>query len=160
MNFIPIHPVEEIVEEIVEDIGTFWIYEPSPYLKRTFPHFMKVEGSRPNAHPELTTGIFRLLLTVCWHQGVVCDTRFCFWIQLLFILLREPHFPECFMTSCGGEHFFAYRHEVKAKLRSQLKELRDTTYCLIAKETVVTPRPLKVELKLILLRQKVSRHKG
>lgn len=106
MNFIPTRPVEEIVEEFID---AFWnLYEPLPYLKRTFRHFVKIKGSRPNAHPKLTTGIFRLLLIVCWHQGVVRDTHFRFWIQLLVILLRKPHlFPECFMTLCGGEHFLA-----------------------------------------------------
>lgn len=139
MNFVPTRPVEEIVGEFID---AFWnLYDPLLYLKRTFRHFMKMKGSRPNVRPELTTGFFHLLLAVCWRQGVVRRTRFRFWIQLIVVVLRKRHlFAEYFMTLCVGEHFFAYRHEVKAKLQSQLKQLRDTRiYCSTTKEIVLTP---------------------
>ncbi|HEY9615187.1 B12-binding domain-containing radical SAM protein [Allocoleopsis sp.] len=123
MNFTPTRPVEEIVEEFID---AFWnLYEPLSYLKRTFRHFMKMQGYRPKAQRELSTGMLRLMLIVFWRQGIVRMTRLRFWVQLGAILLCKPSFfIEYFMTLCVGEHFFAYRKEVRAKLQTQLQELR------------------------------------
>lgn len=138
MNFVPTRPVTEIVEEFID---AFWnLYEPLPYLKRTFRHFLKMQGSRPIPNPQLTTEIVQLLLVVVWRQGVVRETRLRFWIQLFAILLRKPQLTaEYLMTLCVGEHYFAYRHEVKAKLRSQLTAQNSTAlYSPEAKQLVST----------------------
>jgi radical SAM superfamily enzyme YgiQ (UPF0313 family) len=80
MNFVPTRPVEELTREYIE---TFWsIYEPMPYLKRTFRHFMKMKGWRGKTNRPLTWRELRLFLGVCWRQGVVRSTRFRFWSSL------------------------------------------------------------------------------
>ncbi|MHC5829020.1 MAG: DUF4070 domain-containing protein, partial [Nostoc sp.] len=69
MNFIPTRPVEEITEEY---IAAFWnIYEPMPYLKRTFRHFMMMNGWRGKTKRPSTWTEMRLFAAICWRQGVV-----------------------------------------------------------------------------------------
>jgi hypothetical protein len=123
MNFVPARPIEEIVGEY---ISAFWnLYEPLPYLKRTFRHFMMMEGRRPKPTRRLTGRELGFVLAICWRQGVVRSTRFRFWWQLLAIALRKPGvFYDYFVTLGMGEHFFQLRHEVREELQAQLAELK------------------------------------
>lgn len=123
MNFQPTRPVEEIVREYMD---VFWnLYEPLPYLKRTFRHFTMMNGWRAKNKRRLTWHEMRLFPIICWRQGVVRSTRFVFWRQLVVIALQKPRFLyDYFVALCLGEHFFNFRHEVKAKLEAQLEELR------------------------------------
>jgi hypothetical protein len=123
MNFVPTRPLEEIVSEYIE---SFWnMYEPMLYLKRTFRHFNMMQGKRPNSKRPLSWHELQLFRTVCWRQGVVRSTRLLFWWQLLAIALRKPHLVYDYLGSLSvGEHFFIFRHEVKAALEEQLQALK------------------------------------
>lgn len=123
MNFIPTRPVEEIAKEYID---TFWqIYEPMPFLKRIFRHFMMMKGWRGKTKRPITSQELRLFLAVCWRQGVLRSTRFRFWWQLVAIALFKPRLFYDYMTGLGvSEHFFSYRHIVKAQLLQQLEAMK------------------------------------
>jgi radical SAM superfamily enzyme YgiQ (UPF0313 family) len=119
MNFVPTRPVEEITTEY---INAFWqIYEPMSYLKRTFRCFMMMNGWRgPNSRP-ITRHEVMMLGMICWRQGVIRNTRFYFWWQLLVVSMVKPQLLYDYITTLGvGEHFFSYRHQVRAQLESKL----------------------------------------
>ena len=122
MNFVPTRRVEEITKEY---IAAFWhLYEPLPYLKRTFRHYRMMQGWRGKTNRPLSDHEWRLFFTLCWRQGIVRSTRFRFWWQLLAIALTKPRLLYDYLTALGiGEHFFSYRHVVKAQLLSQLESL-------------------------------------
>ncbi len=123
MNFKPTRPVEEITEEYIQ---AFWnIYEPMPYLKRTFRHFMMMNGWRGKTQRKITSHEMRLFTAICWRQGVVRSTRWLFWWQLIAIALIKPRLLYDYLTTLGvGEHFFNFRYEVRAQLRAKLAELK------------------------------------
>ncbi|MGI2908874.1 B12-binding domain-containing radical SAM protein [Tolypothrix sp. VBCCA 56010] len=123
INFKTTRPLGEIVTEFID---AFWnLYEPLPYLKRTFRHFMMMEGRRPKIKRGFTWHEMRLFPAVCYRQGVVRSTRFLFWQQLSAIALHKPHLLyDYFVALCFGEHFFTFRHEVKAILEAKLKTLK------------------------------------
>ena len=126
MNFIPTRPVEEITKEY---IAAFWhLYEPLPYLKRTFCHFRMMKGWRGKTNRPLTHHEWQLFSTICWRQGILRSTRLRFWCQLVVIALTKPRLLYDYLTVLGlGEHFFSYRHVVKAQLLSQLEFLSTRT---------------------------------
>lgn len=140
MNFVPKRPVEEITKEYID---SFWnIYEPMSYLKRTFRHFMMMNSWRGKTNRPLTDKAIRLLLAVCWRQGVVRSTRFRFWWQLFVLALCKRRLLYDYFTALGiGEHFFNYRHIVKAELLAQLQiieaEKLDQTRNLVSTELVI-----------------------
>ncbi|GAB4376510.1 MAG: B12-binding domain-containing radical SAM protein [Elainellaceae cyanobacterium] len=119
MNFVPTRPLEEIVHEFIE---AFWnLYDPMAYLKRTFRHFNRMEGERPPSKRPLAAKDWRLLRGVLWRQGVKRSTRFRFWLQLGIIAISKPHLLFDYMAALAfGEHFFIFRHEVKATLEQKL----------------------------------------
>lgn len=123
MNFTPTRPVAEITEEYIE---AFWnIYEPMPYLKRTFRHFRMMNGWRGKSERPITWTEIRLFTSICWRQGVVRSTRWLFWWQLLAIALTKPALLYDYLTTLGvGEHFFTYRYEVRAQLQAKLATLK------------------------------------
>ncbi|AFZ56883.1 B12-binding domain-containing radical SAM protein [Anabaena cylindrica FACHB-243] len=135
MNFAPTRPMSEIVNEFIE---TFWnIYQPLPYLKRTFRHFIIMEGWRPHNNRVLTVPELRFFLAVCWRQGMMRSTRFLFWGQLIAIALRKPNLLYDYLIALGvGEHFFTFRHEVKAQLEEQLETLQQQEKTSLQLETV------------------------
>lgn len=124
MNFVSSRPIEEITQEY---IAAFWnIYEPMPYLKRTFRHFRMMNGWRGKTQRRITGTEIRLLAAICWRQGIVRSTRFRFWWQLVAIALTKPRLLYDYFTALGlSEHFFNYRHEVKALLELQLAALKE-----------------------------------
>ncbi len=123
MNFVPTRPMSEIAQEFID---TFWnLYEPMPYLKRTFKHFMMIEGWRAKYQRILTKSEFKFLMSICWRQGVLRSTRFVFWQQLITMIRRKPHLLYDYLIALGvGEHFFKFRHEVKAEIESELAEFQ------------------------------------
>ncbi|MBV9385944.1 MAG: B12-binding domain-containing radical SAM protein [Chroococcidiopsidaceae cyanobacterium CP_BM_ER_R8_30] len=125
MNFAPTRSVEEITEEYID---AFWqIYEPMPYLKRTFRHFMMMNDWRGKTKRPITLKELRLFTAVCWRQGVLRSTWLRFWWQLLVIALSKRRLVYDYMTTLGiGEHFFNYRYVVKAQLLAQLEALKQT----------------------------------
>jgi radical SAM superfamily enzyme YgiQ (UPF0313 family) len=123
MNFVPTRPIEEITHEFID---TFWnLYEPLPYLQRTFRHFNLIGGKRPKIRYPITMKEIRLFTALCWRQGIVRSTRVQFWQQLIAIALQKPHLFYDYMVALGlGEHFFTLRHEIRAKLEQQLVDLK------------------------------------
>jgi radical SAM superfamily enzyme YgiQ (UPF0313 family) len=123
MNFIPTRPVEEITEEYID---AFWqIYEPMPYLKRSFRCFMMMNGWRGKNSRPITSHEIRMFAAICWRQGVLRPTRLRFWWQLLAVALLKPKLLYDYVTTLGvGEHFFSYRHQVRAQLENQLAQLK------------------------------------
>lgn len=122
MNFVPTRPVEEIAREYID---AFWsIYEPKNFLKRTFRHFRMMNGWRAKSDRPFTRTEWRLFGALCWRQGLLRSIRFRFWWQLLAIALTKPRLLYDYLVALGtGEHFFQYRHVVKAQLEEQLAAL-------------------------------------
>jgi radical SAM superfamily enzyme YgiQ (UPF0313 family) len=122
MNFVPTRPVQEIATEYID---TFWtIYEPMHYLKRTFRHFMAMQGDRPKAIHHIGKPELKLLAALCWRQGVKRSTRYRFWGQLVLVALLKPRLLYDYLSVLGfGEHFFEFRHIVKAQVEAQLAQL-------------------------------------
>jgi radical SAM superfamily enzyme YgiQ (UPF0313 family) len=123
MNFVPTRPVEEITREYID---AFWaIYEPLPYLKRTFRHFRMMNGWRGKTNRPLTKTEWRLFSALMWRQGVQRSTRWRFWWQLVAIALLKPRLVYDYLVALGaGEHFFTYRHVVRRQLEEQLEALK------------------------------------
>lgn len=125
MNFVPTRPVEEITEEY---IAAFWqMYEPMPYLKRTFRHFQLMNGWRGRHKRPITLTELRLFLAICWRQGVLRSTRFQYWWQLAAIALLKPRLIYDYLIALSaGEHFFHYRYQVREQLLEQLARLQQS----------------------------------
>jgi radical SAM superfamily enzyme YgiQ (UPF0313 family) len=121
MNFIPTRPLEDIAREYVE---AFWtLYDPTCYLERTYQHFLKLGAPKcPSRVREVSWVNIRALLTLCWRQGVVRETRWQFWANLLGILRHNPKVWEPYLGVCAlGEHFLEYRQIVKDQIEAQLQ---------------------------------------
>jgi radical SAM superfamily enzyme YgiQ (UPF0313 family) len=136
MNFAPTRPVEEITREYID---AFWhIYSPMPYLKRTFCHFMMMNGWRGKTNRPITWTEIRLFLALCWYGGVVRSTRFRFWWQLAIIVLRKPRLVfDYFIALAAGEHFTNFRYEVREQLEKQLKALEESRRVEVELKTAV-----------------------
>lgn len=145
MNFVPTRPVEDITEEYID---AFWrIYEPIPYLKRTFRHMMMMKGWRGQTQRRLTQTELSLFLGICWRQGVLRSTRFCFWWQIVAISFLKPRLLFDYLVTLGaGEHFFSFRHEVRAQLQQQLATLKTSQSPIQKARTseVTTQKPIEV----------------
>jgi radical SAM superfamily enzyme YgiQ (UPF0313 family) len=122
MNFVPTRPVEDITREY---IAAFWqLYEPEPYLERTFRHFWMMDGWRGSSDRPITAAEWQLFRRLAWRQGVVRSVRWRFWWQLLAIALLKPRLLAEYLAILGiGEHFFTYRYHVRAQLEQQLADL-------------------------------------
>jgi hypothetical protein len=125
MNFVPTRPIAEIVTEFID---AFWqLYEPMPYLKRTFRHFQMMQGKCPKVHAPITSKEIRIFSAICWRQGWVRSTRFRFWWQLGWFIFRKPYLLyDYFIALAVGEHFFSLRQEIKDHLLTQLETLETT----------------------------------
>lgn len=125
MNFVPTRPIEDIVSEFIH---AFWnLYDPMAYLKRTFRHFSMMEGKRPRSKRPIGWHEVKLFTAVCWRQGIVRSTRWRFWYQFLLIGLQKPHLWYDYLAALSfGEHFFSFRHEVKANLEEKIAALKAT----------------------------------
>ncbi|MBE9192714.1 B12-binding domain-containing radical SAM protein [Gloeocapsopsis crepidinum LEGE 06123] len=123
MNFVPTRPVEELTEEFID---AFWnIYEPMPYLKRTFRHFQMMNGWRGKTKRPVTMTELQLFAAICWRQGLLRSTRFRFWWQLGAIALTKPRLVYDYLVALGaGEHFFHYRYQVREQLQVQLSTIK------------------------------------
>jgi hypothetical protein len=137
MNFTPTRPVVEITEEFID---AFWqMYEPMPYLKRTFRCFRMMNGWRGKHNRSVTQHELRLYWAICWRQGVVRNTRFVFWWQLLVLAVLKPRLLYDYITVLGvGEHFFNYRYQVRDQLLGQLAALKEAAEFKPAEVSIVT----------------------
>ena len=119
MNFVPTRDIEEIATEYV---NAFWqLYDPFAYLDRIFKYYMKL-GSAKNAkslRPSWKT--IRALGLLLWKQGIVAQTRWLFWRNLIQVLIKKPRQLEIYLTLCAYlEHFTEYRFIVREQINTQL----------------------------------------
>jgi hypothetical protein len=63
----------------------------------------------------------RALSMLLWKQGVLAQTRWLFWSNLIQVLLKKPRQLESYLTLCAYlEHFVEYRFIVKEQINIQL----------------------------------------
>ncbi len=120
MNFVPTRPIEEIAQEYVE--GFLTLYEPKVYLERIFRYFMKLGTPRSSTKRKLDRQSIPPLLTICWRQGIVRNTRWKFWINLIKLIQHNPKIVPLYLSSCAEiEHFIEYREIVREQINQQLE---------------------------------------
>lgn len=126
MNFVPTRPLEEIASEYVE---AFWeLYEPSRFLDRAYRHFRILgEATYPKkgkgAKKQVNWKVLRALLTICWRQGLLRNTRWQFWRNLWNMYKHNPGGISSYLAVCAQiEHFLEYRQIVRDEIEAQVAE--------------------------------------
>ncbi|MBD2164666.1 B12-binding domain-containing radical SAM protein [Calothrix membranacea FACHB-236] len=126
MNFIPTRPLEDIAREYVE---AFWeLYEPSRFLDRAYRHYRILgEATYPKkgkgAKKALKWKVIRALLTICYRQGVLRNTRWQFWRNLWNMYRYNPGGVSSYLSVCAQiEHFVEYREIVRDEIEAQVAE--------------------------------------
>ncbi|WP_413173062.1 B12-binding domain-containing radical SAM protein [Anabaena azotica] len=126
MNFVPTRPLEEIASEYVE---AFWeLYEPSRFLDRAYRHFRILgEATYPKkgkgAKKPVNWKVLRALLTICWRQGALRNTRWQFWRNLWNMYKHNPGGISSYLAVCAQiEHFLEYRQIVRDQIEAQVAE--------------------------------------
>jgi hypothetical protein len=126
MNYVPTRPLEEIANEYVE---AFWqLYEPTKFLDRAYRHYLILgEATYPkkgkSAKKPLNWVTIRALLTICWRQGVLRNTRWQFWRNLWNMYRYNPGGLSSYLSVCAQiEHFVEYRQIVKNEINEQVAQ--------------------------------------
>ena len=120
MNFIPTRPIEDIANEYVN--GFYQLYDPKTYLDRTYRYFMKLGIPRHSGKRKIDSKSLKALSTICWRQGILRDTRWKFWHNLIRILIRNPKLVPLYLVACAYlEHFIDYRQIVTDNINTQLE---------------------------------------
>ena len=120
MNFIPTRPIEDIANEYVN--GFYELYDPKTYLNRTYRYFMKLGVPRHSGKRKIDSSSIKALLTICWRQGVLRETRWTFWKNFVGVIQRNPKLLPLYVVACAYlEHFIEYRQIVTEKITDQLK---------------------------------------
>jgi radical SAM superfamily enzyme YgiQ (UPF0313 family) len=124
MNFVPTRPIETIAQEYVQ---AFWdLYDPSRFLDRTYRHFRLLgEATYPKkgkgGKKQVQWRVLRALLTICWRQGVVRQTRWQFWNYLWKMYRHNPGGISSYLSVCSQiEHFLEYREIVRDQIEAQV----------------------------------------
>ena len=119
MNFVPTRDIEQIATEYVE---AFWkLYDPANYLKRIYRYYMMLGGIKRDKSQRPSWKAIRALSMILWKQGVIAQTRFLFWKNLIRVLVNKPHQLEIYLTLCAYlEHFTEYRFIVREQITTQL----------------------------------------
>ena len=119
MNFIPTRAIEDIATEYVD---AFWrLYDPTAYLNRIFRYYMKLGEAKNVVSKRPSWKSIRALSLLLWKQGVLAQTRWLFWRNLIQVLLKKPRQLEMYLTLCAYlEHFVEYRFIVKEQINIQL----------------------------------------
>ncbi|MGV2831736.1 B12-binding domain-containing radical SAM protein [Myxosarcina sp. GI1(2024)] len=121
MNFVPTRAIEEIAREYVD---AFWqLYDPDVYLDRIYRYFMKL-GKAKKAQSSRSWWIdIRALSIILWRQGVLPQTRWQFWRNLVRVIKHKPDQVKYYITLCAYlEHFTEYRSIVRHQIEAQLDE--------------------------------------
>ncbi|MBD2682014.1 MULTISPECIES: B12-binding domain-containing radical SAM protein [Nostoc] len=128
MNYVPTRPLEEIANEYVE---AFWqLYEPTKFLDRAYRHYLILgEANYPkkgkNAKKPMNWVTIRALLTICWRQGVLRNTRWQFWRNLWNMYRYNPGGLSSYLSVCAQiEHFVEYRQIVKREINEQVAQFQ------------------------------------
>ena len=119
MNFVPTRAIEDIATEYVD---AFWrLYDPTAYLNRIFRYYMKLGDAKNVVSKRPSWKTIRALGLLLWKQGVIAQTRWLFWHNLIQVLLQKPRQLESYLTLCAYlEHFVEYRFIVKEQINIQL----------------------------------------
>ena len=119
MNFVPTRAIEDIATEYVD---AFWqLYDPTAYLNRIFRYYMKLGDAKNVVSNRPSWKAVRALSLLLWKQGVLAQTRWLFWSNLIQVLIKKPRQLESYLTLCAYlEHFVEYRFIVKEQINIQL----------------------------------------
>ena len=119
MKFVPTRAIEDIATEYVD---AFWrLYDPTAYLNRIFRYYMKLGDAKNVVSKRPSWKTIRALGLLLWKQGVIAQTRWLFWHNLIQVLLQKPRQLESYLTLCAYlEHFVEYRFIVKEQINIQL----------------------------------------
>ncbi|MBE9046767.1 DUF4070 domain-containing protein [Pleurocapsales cyanobacterium LEGE 10410] len=119
MNFVPTRAIEDIATEYVD---AFWrLYDPTAYLNRIFRYYMKLGEAKNVVSKRPSWKTIRALSLLLWKQGVLAQTRWLFWRNLIQVLIKKPRQLEMYLTLCAYlEHFVEYRFIVKQQINLQL----------------------------------------
>ena len=119
MNFVPTRAIEDIATEYVD---AFWqLYDPTAYLNRIFRYYMKLGDAKNVVSKRPSWKTIRALSLLLWKQGVLAQTRWLFWRNLIQVLIKKPRQLESYLTLCAYlEHFVEYRFIVKEQINIQL----------------------------------------
>ncbi|KPA13042.1 radical SAM protein [Candidatus Magnetomorum sp. HK-1] len=126
MNFIPTRPIEEIALEFVESFNQ--LYDPARFIDRTYHCYCilsKVKFPKKKIAPKKMKKnvMIKGILIVFWKLGVVYNSRWKFWINLLRIYKNNPKGLMSYLNTCGHiEHFYLFRKVVKDQIENQLKD--------------------------------------
>ncbi|MBP0016562.1 MAG: B12-binding domain-containing radical SAM protein [Cyanobacteria bacterium SBLK] len=128
INFVPTRPVEDIAREYVE---SFWkLYDPVKFLDRTYRCY-RILGSvnypkkEKKGKKKLDWIMVRAILVICWHQGILYETRWKFWPYLFDMIRYNPGGVISYLTICAYlEHFLDYRQKVKKQIETQLADFK------------------------------------
>lgn len=121
MNFMPTRPIEEIAREYTK---AFWeLYDPVTYLDRTYRHFLNLGAPRHKTKlRKISWKNIQAFAIVCWRQGLVRETRWHFWRNLIGIWRYNPRVWQHYLSICAlNEHFLEYRQIVKTQIEEQLQ---------------------------------------
>ncbi|BAU64391.1 Radical SAM domain protein [Stanieria sp. NIES-3757] len=121
MNFIPTRPMEEIAQEY---INGFWqLYDPERYLDRVYRYFMKLGIPKHSGKRRLDSKAVSAILTLFWRQGILRQTRWIFWRNLIKIMLHNIRLLPFYLIVCAYlEHFAEYREIVREQISNQLAQ--------------------------------------
>ncbi len=127
MNYVPTRPLEEIASEYVD---AFWqLYDPAKFLDRAYRHYRILgEATYPKkgkgaAKKPINWVTIRALLTICWRQGVIRETRWQFWRNLGLMYRYNPGGLSSYLAVCAQiEHFVEYRQIVKREINEQVAQ--------------------------------------
>lgn len=123
MNFVPTRPLAEIAREYAD---TMWrIYDPRAFLDRTYRHFVMLGPPRwqPSEREPVRHSWrdVKVLLTLCWRQGVARSTRWRFWHHLVSLWRRNPRvLSQYVVISAHIEHFLEYRETVRRRVEAHV----------------------------------------
>jgi len=135
--FIPSRPEEQIITEYVQVWDT--VYEPRRFLARTYRFFLGMRPTRaaaarrqgktlplaaPQAQASRRQKIMdgKMFLVLSWQLGIVSNTRWQYWRQLLGILRKNPSRIISYLVTCiSGEDMFRLRDLIRQRLTATQK---------------------------------------
>jgi radical SAM superfamily enzyme YgiQ (UPF0313 family) len=127
MNFVPTRPLEDIAREYID---AFWeLYDPEKFLDRAYRHYLILgEATYPKkakgrGKKNVNWVMIRALLTICWRQGAMRQTRWQFWRNLWNMQRLNPGGIGPYLAVCAQiEHFVEYREIVRDEIEAQVAE--------------------------------------
>jgi len=135
MNFVPMRPQEEIMEEMLQ--LSLHLYEPSRYMERAYNFYLTMrptrratalrEGRKPPREVQSSSDQRRrypakdllLFLSLVWTHGIIAPYRGQFWRQLAGLYRRNPSRLVAYLNSIGiGNNMFHLRSVIQDRVRS------------------------------------------